>query len=246
MGCSTNARGSRIKVAASTLLCAGLICLSSAANASSFLFSGSDGGGTGSATMDIDIVGTVLTLNLDNTSPTSLNPPETGDNTPGIVGFGFDLDPDGLTLNSWELEAYDDQSQLMTIGDGDPTDDWVMGTFQAGVTREFLPNTDTGVQGAIYNPLATSGFAALPNYFSTARLVMNFDLIPTLDASSVYVRMQNVGKNGEGSLKLFGTPDEPSTGPVPEPASVSIFAFGAALMGGIGWRRQRKASRKRV
>jgi hypothetical protein len=116
-----------------------------------------------------------------------------------------------------------------------------MGTsLPASQTRDFLPQSgERGVKGAIYNPLATGGFAALPNYFSTATLVMTFASIPVLDPDSLYVRMQNVG-NG-GSLKLFGTmTDDPAGGPVREPSSVLLFAIGAVAACGSGLRQRRR------
>lgn len=77
-----------------------LVCaVGSNAYALQFTFSGSDSGGTGSATMDISLSGTTVTAVLNNTSPTTLDS-GSGVNSPGITAFGFDLDPDSLVLSS--------------------------------------------------------------------------------------------------------------------------------------------------
>lgn len=225
-------------------------CWSGRTEAASFVFSGTDAGGTGSATMDIKIVGNTLTLTLDNTSPTTLNSPLTGANAPGILGFGFNLADPLPTLISWALTGYADAAQttLVTLGDSVPPsgDSWVLGTTIAGVTMDFLPNSNEGgVKGAIYNPAATAGLAALPNYFSTATLVMNFASAPVLAPlpSGVFVRMQNVGLNGAGSLKLFGTPNGPDDPPIattPEPTSMAIFGIGLVGCSAYKLRRRRQ------
>ena len=185
--------------------------------------------------MDISISGTELTLTLDNTSPITFDS-STDPNVPGIVGFGFNLDPKLTSVDNWVLSAFADSSntQPVTLGDqGGTYTSWVMGTkLPNDVERDFLPQSDEGgVKGGIYNPLATGGFAGTPNYFSTATLVMTFLETPILDPASVCVRMQNVG--GGGSLKLFATP-------VPEPSSLVLFAIGGVALCGSGLRRRRR------
>ena len=110
-----------------------------------------------------------------------------------------------------------------TDGVADTTDDeWIMDTFIAGVTRMYLPATDgNNIDGALYNPSA-EGLSVIPGgsndvFFTTATLEMIFDATPVLDEDSTFVRMQNVGNNGAGSLKLDGVPD-----PDPEPIPIPI------------------------
>ena len=211
----------------SVFLCAVALVFGVAGNvwATPFTFSGSDNGGTGSATMYISILGNTLTATLYNTSPTTLDVGN-GINSPGITAFGFDLDPDSLILTSWELKAYSSGGSEVTIGKGvTDTWDWGLTTIGGnvnGIKVDYAPNTSNGVKGAIYNPDISSGQGAAPNYYSQATLTLNFDAVPSLnttDADSPFVRMQNVGLNGEGSLKLH----------VQEPAT--LFLLGSGLIG---------------
>jgi len=211
------------------------------AAATSFTFYGSSAGGTGSASMTIDIVGNTLTLTLNNTSPILLDN-LSGPNAPGITGFGFDLLNNPLpTLTSWSLvgQQYDGTNfSNVTIGSNASTLDWLLGTFQAGVWLDYLPQVQ-GVDGALYNPAAVNS-ALIPGgsnsaYFTTATLTMTFGVAPVLavNSSSPYVRFQNVGLNGAGSLKLYGTPV------IPEPTTLLLVGSGLAIFGTRLRRRRR-------
>src|SRR5512133_209748 len=131
--------------------------------ATTYNFSGTSAGGIGSATMDISISDTTLTMLLDNTSPTTPIS-GTGFNSPGITGFGFNLDPNN-TMVSWELSAFSTQSALtpILIGSSVTPNDylWKLCTTQAGVTLDYLTRIKD-VKGALYNPDATDGFGAAP------------------------------------------------------------------------------------
>ena len=209
-----------------------------------FTFSGSNEGGTGSATMDISLSGNTVTAVLNNTSPITLDD-GTGVNAPGITAFGFDLDPldpnNLMTLLSWELTAYQVSDSNL---DNNPTTiggTWITGDWQLtidgntdGIKLDYVPNIQN-VKGALYNPdvVLGGGAAAEPNYYTEAILTMIFNVAPSLniaDPDSPIVRMQNVGLDGEGSLKLPGTP-------VPEPSTVMLV--GAGLLGMIAFGRKR-------
>ena len=224
-----------------------VVLLPSSLLAAPFTFSGSDVGGTGSAFVDISVSGNTLTWTMDNTSPITLDN-GTGVNAPGIVGFGFNL-ANMPTLLSWTLTAFTDAAQTTAaiIGDDSGIFDWKMGTFQNGVTLDFLPQIQN-IKGAIYNPAAPAvALAAPPNYFSSAVLTMQFDGMPVLQTTSnsknpsPFVRMKNVGNNGGGSLKLPGQSGNQGGPPVPEPASAALFALGVISLGAV--RRRKTAIR---
>ena len=189
-------------------------------------------------TIDINTVTNTLTLTLSNTSPTTLNS-GTGANAPGITAFGFDLVNNPLpTLTSWSLTA--DQYlggsfQNVTIGSSGSSLDWTMGTFKAGVEMDYLPQ-NKAMDGALFNPDAL-GSPLLPNgrnsiYYTEATLIMTFATTPLLDISSEspFVRFQNVGKGGEGSLKLTN---------VPEPGTLVLLTSGLAIAAYRARRRRR-------
>lgn len=215
------------------------------ASALTFNFEGQDENGTGSAKMQFSTDGgSFLTVDLWNTSPITTS---TGAaNAPGITAFGFS-NVSGQAppvIEQWVLEALDINNQLVKIGSssndcGSISCLWKLGTFSEGVKLDYLPNI-TGVQGALYNPEATEGLAATPNFFTQAIFTAQFASKYTLDNSSTYVRMKNVGDNGEGSLKLWGTPTDNGTVSVPEPFTI----LGTIVALGFGGLFQRERSKR--
>ena len=190
------------------------------------MFEGSDAGGIGSATWDIVGDGTTSwTITIDNTSPlTLISGP--GFNTPGITGLGFDLEEGLLGVSSWSLKADDSGGTQTTIGgSSSSTGDWDLGAGSSDVVLDFNTSTTSGSSGALYNPLATGGFGGPPQYFTTAILEINWDSTASLLSESAFVRMQNVGLNGDGSLK---------TNPVPEPTTMLLLGTGLISLAGFG------------
>src|SRR5262249_31110920 len=121
------------------------------------------------------------------------------------------------------------------------TGDWILATAAAGIQLDFVPSTDKGVKGALYNPFTTTGFGGAPHYFTQADLSIVFAGDFTLAVHgagtggqdpSPTLRFQNVGLNGAGSVKLAGTQ-------VPEPSATLLFGMSVAfLYGCLGWLRR--------
>ena len=233
------------------------------AAALSYTFSGIDEGGTGSATMDIDVAGALLTITLDNTSPVLLND-ETGPNSPGIVAFGFNVTNNPLpTVTDWSLTALMSESDsiggytssLVTLG-GAPAaglDIWeiLIDDKLEGVELDYFAanqNGATNVDGGLFNPDIIGQPDNIPGgnneaYYTTAILMMTF----SADLTSVitpYIRMQVVGLDGEGSLKLWGEEENGGGGggdiPIPEPTTMLLLGSGLVAIGIKGRKKAQK------
>ena len=86
-----------------------------------------------------------------------------------------------------------------------------------GTSLDIIPNNggaSTNVAAALYNPAAASILASdgqTPHYLTEAILEITFSVVPEFiynEGVTPYVRMQRVGDNTAGSLKLYGSTDE--------------------------------------
>ena len=215
------------------------------AHATSFDFSGSDEGGRATATVNFQgLGGSTFTITIDNTSPTSLIDGTLWANAPAITGFGFNVDPN-MGVSSWSLTAYDISGTTINIDDDYGTNDWTLArdTKLGNIKLDLYAETTQGSQAGFYNPatlaapVGTPGVDTIPwgggpQYFTEAVFTINFEAETSLvvDGNSPFTRWQNVGKDGEGSLKLTSIPDP-----------TAVFLLGSAcLLGFAGARRKFK------
>lgn len=219
-------------------------------------FSATAGDAVGSATMDLEYVPAstyTYTATVNNTSPTTTGGGAT--NSPGIVGFGFFLDQDNNKNDptpppgvvSWSLSGFTSNASgttATTIGSstvgGLP---WILDYNQDNTVGfkyiDYYSNSGGGVSYALYNPLASTGFGDDP-YFTEAVLTLTLSSALVFDTDGGgFVRMQNVGRNGAFSLKIFN--DDSGIPPqvvIPEP-STFVLLF-AGLIGLVTVYRRKK------
>lgn len=213
-----------------------------------YTFQGTDAGGIGSATMLLDMNETRIQITLNNTSPTTLIG-GTGVNAPAITGFGLNFtNPNDFTLTTWNLFAFTAGNVSVCIGSSAPscsnTNPWVLEAVGPSQPLDVSLSTSPGstVQGGLYNPAATAGLAAAPNFFTEAtfeiQLAQPNTVVPLIEElfngqcnqghpCSPFLRLQNVGENGGGSLRLSpGGPFPPTS--VPEPGTLALLGLAVA------------------
>ena len=206
--------------------------LASSAQALPFTFSGSDAGGTAFATLNFEGMGTnTWAITIDNTSPTLLDG-SSDPNAPAITGIGFDIDP-VWGVSSWVLTALDSNNDPVILSNWQLQETGRVGSYHL----DILATNPNGSRSGLYNPEATEPFGAPPQYFTIATLAVTFEGATDLVVSgnpSPFARWQNVGEDGDGSLKTFGT------SPVPEPATIILLGAGLVGLAGFNFKRRFK------
>jgi hypothetical protein len=189
-------------------------------------FSGTASGGTGSGIMTFDDNGgsSTLTVRIDNTSPNLLNS-GVGLNSSIITGWGFSVTPNLPNVASWSVIS---GNGVNITSRYKWSDNVSLGGYQPGqlFLEESLQATN-GINGGIYNA-ANPGNTANA-YPDVAVFTINFCAPFTLQQiDTATLRLQRVGTNGAGSLKLLGYAAQQYA--APEPSALFIFLTGLLVI----------------
>ncbi len=176
--------------------------------------------------------GTVLTVSVNNTSSNLLSS-ISGQNSPLITGWGFSTTPDLPAIQSWSVIAgngVEITAQYQLTEDGSVTG---YGGKSAPLFLEEMVQTTNGPVGGIYNAASPGNTAnAFPDI---AVFTLTFTAPFALgQLDKTVLRMERVGYNGTGTLKLLGYAAE--TRAVPEANALLLLLTGFL---GISGRRLR-------
>lgn len=180
----------------------------------------------GSGVVTFTDLGGQLQIEFDNTSDNNNVGPGGYLNSSVITGLVFDIvdDVTGVSVASF-LDGNGADLSSAYIVELDVNNNITPGNTVVDLSIKTI----NGINGGIYNALAPGSDIA--NAFpDVATLVLNITDSPWVLSSieNDILRMQRVGYNGEGSLKIPG---------VPVPAAV--WLFGSGLLGLVGIARRR-------
>lgn len=197
----------------------------------SFSASANSGVGSGTIAFDDHGGGNTLTLTINNTSP---NLTATGSQNSSIItGWGFSASPDLPVIQSWSIVS---GTGVNLTSNYNLNYDVGFGGAGGGVAVENLFKTTNGINGGIYNAAAPGNIAnAFPDI---AVVTIQFSTPFTLtQIPTATLRMQRVGINGAGSLKILATAEQIAS--ADEPGAVALFGVGLA---GLYLRRRKTKS----
>ena len=190
----------------------------------------------------------LLRIRIDNTTDggTDLDPGSGAYfNSSVITGFVFNVFQD---ITSAVVESFTDGSGAAITG-------WMIGLnvnnniTPGNTVFEVAFETTNGINGGIYNAASPGSATAnvVPD-IATLTIRINDPVNWVLEGvgDDSILRMQRVGLDGEGSLKIptstGGPPSSSNGGPpqeIPEPGSMSLALLGLGLLGASLWSRRR-------
>ena len=201
------------------------------------------GGGTASAILSFtQTAPNTLQVVVNNTSP---------DFAPALLGFGFNVDPDDATFDSFTASAFTASDIANNTGpSADLTAFWTINQGSQGLIADFAADNGNGSQGGLFNPDVAGQSLGQNAFFTTAIFTINFVEPVSLVfdnvglgsglTGSTFVRFQRAGPNADGSTKIACSVNDPAcTIDVPEPGVLGLL--GGSLIG-IGFLARRRRS----